>query len=299
MSVTLDDLRLLLEVSTTGSFSQAAARLGWSQPQVSQRIAALEAALGVVLFARHRRGAKATPACEHYLPAARQALHLLDEGRLALQGAPALPRVTLASLPSLSAVVMGSLLVALAEAPMEIRCETDHSSIVMEWLLTGAVDVGFVLKCPAIAGIQMELLCHSPIIAVAAAAHPLAHARSLQLADIADQRIAPQYWGEECDGLMQQIRRLRTQVQPLHAIQPGSAARELALEHGFITIMPELVVRRDLLAGRLMRLPLVDLPVASWQVMMAYRSGKRWHDAKERVLLAARALAEEWQQPLP
>ena len=44
MSVTLDDLRLLLEVSTTGSFSQAAARLGWSQPQVSQRIAALEGA---------------------------------------------------------------------------------------------------------------------------------------------------------------------------------------------------------------------------------------------------------------
>ena len=126
------------------------------------------------------------------------------------------------------------------------------------------MDVGFVLKCPAIAGIQMELMCHSPIIAVAAATHPLAQARSLQLADIADQRIAPQYWGEECDGLMQQIRRLRTQVQPLHAIQPGSAARELALEHGFITIMPELVVRRDLLAGRLVRLPLVDLPAASW-----------------------------------
>ena len=35
--------------------------------------------------------------------------------------------------------------------------------------------------------------------------------------------------------------------------------------------------------------------LACWQVMMAYRSGKRWHEAKERVLLAARALATEWQ----
>lgn len=295
MSVALDDLRLLLEVAATGSFSQAAARLGSSQPQVSQRIAALESELGVALFARHRRGAIPTAACEQYLPIARQALHLLDEGRLAVQGAPALPRVTLASLPSLSAVVMGSLLVMLAEAQMEIRCETDHSSVIMQWLLTGEVDVGFVLKCPAVAGIQMEHLCRSPIIAVAAQGHPLADGRSLTLAAIADQRIAPQYWGDECDQLMQQIRRLRQTVQPLHAIQPGSAARELALEHGFITIMPELVVRRDLLVGRLVRLPVADLPDACWQVMMAYRSGKRWHEAKERVLLAARALATEWQ----
>ena len=294
MAMTLEDLRLLLEVASTGCFSQAAARTGMSQPQVSQRIALLEQELGVPLFTRHRRGAQPTPACEQYLPAARQALHLLDEGRLLMQGAPALPRVTLASLPSLAAVSMGALLVVLAEAPMEIRCETDHSSVIMQWLLSGQVDVGFVLKCPAVAGIQMELLCRSPIIAVCAHDHPLARAATLTLADIADQRIAPQYWGDSCDLLMQRIRRLRQTVQPLHAIQPGSAARELALEHGFITIMPELVVRRDLLAGRLVRLPVSGLPEEYWEVMMAYRSGKRWNEAKERVLLAARALASEW-----
>lgn len=298
MAMALDDLRLLLEVASTGSFSQAAARTGMSQPQVSQRIAVLEQELGVPLFARHRRGAQPTAACEQYLPVARQALHLLDEGRLLMQGAPALPRVTLASLPSLAAVTMGALLVMLAEAPMEIRCETDHSSVIMQWLLSGQVDVGFVLKCPAVAGIQMELLCRSPIIAVASRAHPLARAGALDLAAIADQRIAPQYWGDSCDLLMQRIRRLRQTVQPLHAIQPGSAARELALEHGFITIMPELVVRRDLQAGRLVRLPVADLPEEYWEVMMAYRTGKRWHEAKERVLLAARALASEWQPRL-
>lgn len=291
MTIALEDLHLLLEVANTGSFSQAAARTGMSQPQVSQRIALLEQSLGCSLFARHRRGAHPTPACEQYLPVAKQALHLLDEGRLALQGAPALPRITVASLPSLASVTLGNLVVMLVNAPMEIRCETDHSSIIMQWLLSGQVEVGFVLKCPTVAGIQMEPICQSPIIAVAGRDHALAKSTRLTLAEIAEHRIAPQYWGEDCDLLMQKIRYLRQTVQPLHAIQPGSAARELALEHGFITIMPELVVRRDLQAGRLVRLPVTDLPESYWEVMMAYRSGKRWNEAKEQVLQAGRALA--------
>ena len=80
-----------------------------------------------------------------------------------------------------------------------------------------------LLKCPAIAGIQMGVDVPLADHRGRGGDHPLAGARSLQLADIADQRIAPQYWGEGVMA-MQQIRRLRTQVQPLHAIQPGSGA---------------------------------------------------------------------------
>ena len=57
MALSIDDLALLVEIVESGSFSQAAARRRWSQPQVSQRVAALEDQLGVQLFARHRRGA--------------------------------------------------------------------------------------------------------------------------------------------------------------------------------------------------------------------------------------------------
>ena len=56
MSMDLDDLQLLLDVAELGSFSQAAAIRGWSQPLVSQRIAQLEESLGAPLFQRHRRG---------------------------------------------------------------------------------------------------------------------------------------------------------------------------------------------------------------------------------------------------
>ncbi len=191
MAMTLDDLQLLLDVVNRGSFSKAAAVRGWSQPMVSQRIAVLEQDLGQPLFRRHRRGATPTPACEQFLPAASAALSALEGGRLAMQGAPALPRIRLACLPSLTTVVFGPLLLALVDETFEIRCNTDHSGIIMQELLTGETDVGFILKCPAIAGIQLELLYRSPIIAVACATHPLAGRQGLTLQDIANERLAP------------------------------------------------------------------------------------------------------------
>ena len=261
---------------------------------VSQRIAVLEQALGQPLFRRHRRGATPTPACEQFLPAAAAALSALEGGRLATQGAPALPRIKLSCLPSLTTVVFGPLLLALVDEAFEIRCNTDHSGIIMQELLTGETDVGFILKCPAIAGIQLELLYRPPIIAVGCAPHPLAGRQRLSLQDIANERLAPQQWGIGCDELILQLRLLRQVTSPLHAIQPASAARELALEHGFITLMPALAISRDLEFGRLVQLDVVDLPPDHWDVMMAWRSGKRPNPAKERVLEAARALARRW-----
>ena len=41
MAISLDALALLIDIVDCGSFSQAAARRGWSQPQVSQRVALL------------------------------------------------------------------------------------------------------------------------------------------------------------------------------------------------------------------------------------------------------------------
>lgn len=294
MSVSLSDLQLLLDVAELGSFSQAAARRGWSQPQVSQRIAVLEATLGQALFRRHRRGAVATTACEMFLASARQAVQAFQQGQEALQAAPPLPRLHLSCLPSLTTPVFGPLILRLADAPFEIRCHTDHSPQIMQGVLTGEIDVGFVLKCPAIAGVQMEALWRSPIVPVVAAGHPLAAAPGpLSLREVADARIAPQYWGEECEALIRRIWLVRQQGSAIHAIQPASAAREMALSHGFLSFLPLLSVESDVKAGRLVRLRIPELPVWQWEVMMAYRTGKRKAEAKQILLETARTLAAE------
>jgi len=55
-----DDFRVFLEVVRTGSFNRAASRLKMTQPTVSRRLVRLEAALGVRLFDRDRRGPRLT-----------------------------------------------------------------------------------------------------------------------------------------------------------------------------------------------------------------------------------------------
>ncbi|QDL55449.1 LysR family transcriptional regulator [Rhodoferax aquaticus] len=294
MAIALDDLQLLVDIVACGSFSQAAARRGWSQPQVSQRVSALEADIGAQLFQRHRRGAQPTAACDAFLPSAQAALAALEQGRQAIQSAPALPRVTLACLPSLSSVVFGPILLALAQAPIEIRCRTDHSPAIMEELLTGKSQLGFVIKCPPMAGIQMEKLWRSPIIAVVHKSHSLAKSKPRSLAEVANARLAPQSWGDGCYQLIDLLRTLRTVPGPIHTVQPASAAREMALEHGFLTFMPEVAAKRDLREGRLVKLDLQDLPLWEWEVMVAWRSGKRVDANKQMVLDTVRAMAPDW-----
>lgn len=130
-----------------------------------------------------------------------------------------------------------------------------------------------------------------------ARAHPaneFASKTSLALADLANARLAPQFWGPDCDALIAQIRSHRKPDSPIHAVQPSSTAIDLALDHGFITFMPEMAVTKHLADGRLVRLDVVDLPPSHWEVMVAWRSGKRASAANKIVLDVVRAMAAEW-----
>jgi DNA-binding transcriptional LysR family regulator len=60
--MTLDDLRIFLEVCDAGSLTSVSRSLGCTQPAVSQHVRALERELGQVLLERHARGVKPTPA---------------------------------------------------------------------------------------------------------------------------------------------------------------------------------------------------------------------------------------------
>lgn len=77
-NIKLSQLRVLVAVAESGNFGEAGLRLGVSQSAVSHAIATLESELGVILFARGRRGAHLTPVGDRILGHARQMLHLLE-----------------------------------------------------------------------------------------------------------------------------------------------------------------------------------------------------------------------------
>lgn len=81
MSDPIGKYRTFLAVSEAGSISEAARRLFVSQPAVSAEISGLEAALGVCLFHRSRRGIRLTEAGEILAAHVRSAFSLLEAGR--------------------------------------------------------------------------------------------------------------------------------------------------------------------------------------------------------------------------
>jgi DNA-binding transcriptional LysR family regulator len=101
-------LRLLSEVAHRGSFSAAAEALSYTQPAVSQQIAALEAETGMPLLERHPRGVTLTAAGQTLVGHAEGILARLDAAEAAVAAIAGLRggRLRMASFPTAGATLM-------------------------------------------------------------------------------------------------------------------------------------------------------------------------------------------------
>ena len=77
------DLKVFEAVARHGSMNRAAAELNTVQSNVTARVRALELELGVLLFQRHARGVKVTPAGRRMLPFSARISRLLSDARAA------------------------------------------------------------------------------------------------------------------------------------------------------------------------------------------------------------------------
>src|SRR3954451_19974719 len=91
MDPSIVGLRVLREVAERGSFTAAAAALGYTQSAVSRQVAALESALGVPVFQRHRTGVRLTAQGRAVLRHATAALDEIDAAVRAVRAPVASP----------------------------------------------------------------------------------------------------------------------------------------------------------------------------------------------------------------
>ncbi|MBE7452016.1 MAG: LysR family transcriptional regulator [Kofleriaceae bacterium] len=80
----LDELRYLLHITDTGTFTAAARKAHLSQPALSAAVRRLEDVMGARLFHRGAAGAELTAAGHALLPHARAALAAVEDGRRAV-----------------------------------------------------------------------------------------------------------------------------------------------------------------------------------------------------------------------
>jgi len=128
--MTLVQLRHLVSLAQTGSFSTSAAALFLTQPALSRSIRALETELGQPLFDRIGRHSELTPFGRHALERARELVlgadDLRDSGRLAGDGDEGVMRIGMGSGPG--AMLMTPLLLKMAQERPRLQVEIARAS---------------------------------------------------------------------------------------------------------------------------------------------------------------------------
>ncbi len=182
------DLRLFLRVAETASITQGAARANMALASASERIRGMEAALGVALLARGRRGVTLTPAGRTLAHHARLVLGQIEQmrGELAKHAAGLRGYVRLAANTSaLSEFLPEALNAFLVETPgIDIDVEERPSHEIVRLVTEGFADLGIVADIVDLAGLETFPFALDRLVAVLPRRHPLAARRRLAFREL-------------------------------------------------------------------------------------------------------------------
>jgi LysR family transcriptional regulator, carnitine catabolism transcriptional activator len=178
MNVTLAQLRLVVAVADSGSFTEAAERALISQPALSRAVKDVERVLGVRLFDRTTRSVAVTADGREFLRVAREILAGADNGLARFQAYRDGHRgtVTVAALPALAACVLPFACRRLAEERPDIRVrviEADAAQV-LGHIRAGRADMAVTEAPEPAADLQIQAIGDDRTVAVAPTGHPLA-----------------------------------------------------------------------------------------------------------------------------
>ena len=104
----LEQLRYIIEIADTGSFTMASERLFIAQPSISQAVTALEKELNVTLFNRYRTGAVPTPIGLQVIANAREIMRNVGEIEKLTSSdySKIKTKITIGSIPTMSSFLL-------------------------------------------------------------------------------------------------------------------------------------------------------------------------------------------------
>jgi len=187
--MTLDDLRSLIAVHESESFSAAARRLGCSQPAVSQHIQRLEQELGLQLFERRARGVSPTAAGELLARAASESLGALDRAvhQFASLREGDAGSLTIATGGTTVHHFLRNAIKAFRRAYPRVKLQLRGAASTaecIEALRFEPVDLAFVTIGEPLDGVRQRALLELDYVLLAGRDHPLARRSKLRLTDL-------------------------------------------------------------------------------------------------------------------
>lgn len=259
----LQQMRYVLAVAETGSFTRAAQRCFVVQSALSHQIATLERELGLKLFARSSRRVELTTAGRAFLPAARQTLDAAD--RAVTEAAAAVGevrgRLTIGVIPTVTAIDIPSVLRDFhREHPrVKVSLRVGRSDELVKGVRSGNMDLA-LLGLPdgeTPQGVASRVLARDHHVVVVARGHPLATHTKLRMDELTEETFADFSAGAP------------GRAQTDHAFREAGLRREVAFESTTVELILGLV--RERLAVAL--LPSALAPALSGLAMIPVDNG--------------------------
>ena len=300
-----DQLRLFLAIARHRSLSRAAAELDLGQATVSERLKALEAEVGTALFARQGRGVSLSPAGEAFLPYAERALDVLRQAQQSARDASEGQRgkVTVAVTVTSGAYLFAPALMAFRrEHPgVQVRVRSAHSWDATGLILDGVAQLALISGPSVHAQVEGVASFRSRLVLVAGRDHRLAAGGSgVSLEALAREQWLVSYWGPASQGFLERVRASgggeagdNAAAGEWMELSPVELVKGMLLAGSGVSLVPEIAVRRELLAGELVTLALAGTArLPDWEITLI-RHKRRPPNA------AADALAETLVRVLP
>ncbi len=183
-------LRAFVLVAELGRFQDAATDLGITQQAVSKRVAVLEELLGVPLFTRGPRGADLTVDGQAFLPHARAVLLAVQSALDSVQPGRRALRVDVLGRRLASAGLVIEFHERCPDLEIDLIAQGAGALQAFSALLGGTIDAAFCCvrdQVPEL--IEHRHVYDEPLDLLVGPRHPLAAARTIELADLADHRV--------------------------------------------------------------------------------------------------------------
>jgi DNA-binding transcriptional LysR family regulator len=191
-------LRSFLVLAQELHFGRAAERLHIAQPPLTKQIHQLERDLGVQLFERHSRGVRLTHAGQAFIEPAKKVLEAADFASAAAQRASdgETGTVTIGFSGALGGAVLPRIIRAVHQhhPNIEIRIRRQsYSSIVLDRVVDGDLDLGIVILPVQRAGISTLPIMEHTLVAVLPRDHRLAAEEDVSFEALRDENfVAPE-----------------------------------------------------------------------------------------------------------
>jgi DNA-binding transcriptional LysR family regulator len=244
--MTFTQLRVLQAVARTGNMTRAAEELATTQPAVSHALRSLERELGVALFSRGHDGVTLTAAGR---AASRRAAIILTqlEGlnqEVAAARGQAGGRLRIGVIPSANARLLPRILRVFSASRQRVRLTVIEGSDteVLEWLQTGAVDVGTLITTASDL-VTVPLACDR-MLAIVPSGNDLAIQPSVTITDLARYPFIMSTGG--CEPLITEIaRRAKVRLRCHYRVRDTNSILAMVSEHLGVSIIPELSLPAD------------------------------------------------------